>query len=428
MKDLYLSSIKNEDLENLRNLYLKEIKNIAEEDKNNEVNLVNSYLGFLLKVFKFDDLDFPLKYEVLEEIWKRNLRVLLKFSRMLLSDNNFEYFYDYEKVVYVLTKYSLNNKSNLLKELKLDKPNNELWQWPFFDSSSSNNGLEITNWDLSLYIDKFISNWETLSNIVSYYNNKWNIRLSELKKEDNIDDIRNNIETQKIDYIYNILDHYEYFSNEFNLSEYIEEIKSLKNNKDNDNYKQIVLFLSNIQFINNWTIKDELLNIIWEINEIKIEDFELIEDEEEKVKLFEYLKKVNSENKSLGLIFFNSDLRWADKNSTWIEDLIYEYKTSHYILESKDSKRINNMLNLYSRKWKLVSVIYLDKSMLLMLDTKDNVRHDEVLVFNLKDKKTTNEYFEKNMKNIIKDFIINKLNTNEWKNFKILQKSKFFIS
>ena len=41
------------------------------------------------------------------------------------------------------------------------------------------------------------------------------------------DDIRNDIETQKIDYIYNILDHYKYFSNEFNLSEYIEEIESL---------------------------------------------------------------------------------------------------------------------------------------------------------------------------------------------------------
>jgi hypothetical protein len=45
---------------------------------------------------------------------------------MLLSDNNIEYIYDYEKVIFLLVKLSLNNNNNLLREIKLDKVNNEL--------------------------------------------------------------------------------------------------------------------------------------------------------------------------------------------------------------------------------------------------------------------------------------------------------------
>jgi hypothetical protein len=68
MQDIYLSIKTNEEIENLRNSYLKELNNIEESNKNDEINLINSYLDLLLKAFEFDDLDFPLKYELLEEI------------------------------------------------------------------------------------------------------------------------------------------------------------------------------------------------------------------------------------------------------------------------------------------------------------------------------------------------------------------------
>lgn len=424
MKDIYLYSKSIEDLEKLRNYYLKEINNIEESNKNNQVYLVNSYLSLLLKVFEFDDFDFPIKYEVLEEVWKRNLRVLLKFSRMLLSDNNIEFNYNYEKVTYILVKYSLISKSNLLKDLKLDKQNKELWHWPIFDSPCSNKSLEITNIDLNLYIQEFINNWwniwETLSNNIWYFSNKWR----ELSKEDNIDSIKNEIEEEKLDYIYNILNHYEYFFNYwFNVNEYLEEIKNLKNNKDN--YKQIVLILSNIQFVSNWNIWDELINLIWEINEIKDIDFDLIEDEEEKIKLFQYLQKVNSENKSLGLIFFNNDFKWIEDSKKWIEELIYDYKW-YFVWYSKDKKRTQNTLNIYSRQSKLRVVVYNNNSILYIID-KNKIINNDVLVFNINNT-ITKDYFDKNMKNIINDFIKNNLNKNEWNNFKLSAKSKFFIS
>jgi len=62
MQDLYLSIKTNEEIENLRNSYLKELNNIEESNKNHEVNLINSYLELLFKAFNFNDLEFPLKY------------------------------------------------------------------------------------------------------------------------------------------------------------------------------------------------------------------------------------------------------------------------------------------------------------------------------------------------------------------------------
>ena len=68
MKDLHLSIKTNEEIKNLRNSYLNELNKVEELDKNNEVNLVNSYLHLLFKAFTFDDFEFPLKYELLEEV------------------------------------------------------------------------------------------------------------------------------------------------------------------------------------------------------------------------------------------------------------------------------------------------------------------------------------------------------------------------
>lgn len=421
MKDLYLQTKTKEEVETLRNSYLKEINNIEESNKNDEVNLVNSYLSLLFKAFEIDDLDLPLKYELLEEIWKKNQRVLLKFTRMLLSDNNSEYIYDYEKIVYLLFKLSLTNKDNLLREIKLDKANNELWKWKFFDNPQSNKWIEIINKDLDLYIQEYIKTWDyikTINNISS---------IEDLKNED-ISKNNNNINNESItlNLLYSSFFHQDSFLID---DDYVKNnLDSLNNiinntNKNNSNLKQILLFLLNLELQKKWNISKEILNLInW--MSFDENDYDLIEDVKEKENLLKILKN-NNDNYNLWLIFFNNDFKWVKETKKWLEEIVYLYKW-YFVWFSTDEKVMKNTLDINSRKSKLKLVIYNKNITLYVLDKEKRV-NDEVLVFTI-NTAISKDFFDKSMKKIIDDFFARKLNTSKWDNFSVYQKSNFFLN
>ena len=421
MQDIYLSIKTNEEIENLRNSYLKELNNIEESNKNDEINLINSYLDLLLKAFEFDDLDFPLKYELLEEIWKKNQRVLLKFTRMLLSDNNIEYIYDYEKVIFLLVKLSLNNNNNLLREIKLDKVNNELWKWDLFDNPQSNKWIEIINNDLDLYIEEYNKTWnyiKTISNI----SNKFKSRNQDISFNNNI--IIN--EDKTLDLIYKSLLHQEEFiiANDY-LSNNLKDLKNIisNENKNNSKFKQILLFIVNLEFQKEWNISSELLELLKWFT-FDIDDYELIEDVEEKENLLKVLKN-NNDNYSLWLIFFSNDFKWVKETKKWLEEIVYLYKW-YFVWFSTDEKVMKNTLDTNARKSKLKLVVYNKNITLYVLD-KENRINNEVLVFNINNT-ITKDYFDKSMKKIIDDFFARKLNASKWDNFSIYQKSRFFLN
>lgn len=355
-------------------------KEIVEEwVKNNDYDLLIQVFSFLFYYEK--DLNF--KFDLLDLCIERNINLSMEIIKFLIYKEEINY---YDELLSFITRVSIKFKENFLEEI--------IWKTEL--SIFINKYLESKSLIKALNLIEKDKKWESLSLLYALIRNKKDFLINSSYFK------RNSYNYKKLLFSYD--------------KSLIKEFNNL------DTYKKVVLYFLSIEFKSDFYIWELDLIELLEWLELNVDDYDLIYKLEDKERLLDWLKDINN-NKNIWLIFVNNDFKWLKNNKKWLEELIYKYP-NFFIWYSKDKLKIKECLNIYARKWSLKIVIN-NKDLTLYFLEKWNKRNDDILKFDINEDITMN-YLNWKMINTINDFLDNKLNNSNWKNYKVVQKNTFF--
>lgn len=355
----------------------KEIVN--EWVKNKDYDLLIQVFTFLFNYEK--ELNF--KFDLLDLCIGRNIKLWIDIIKFLIYKEEINY---YDELLSFITRVSVKYKENLLEEI--------IWKTEL--SSFVNKYLETKSIIKALNLIEEEKKWESLNLLYSLISNKKDFLINSSYFK------RNSYNYKKLLFSYD-----KFLIKEFN---------------NLDIYKKVILYFLNIEFKDDIYISEFDLIKLLKWLELNIDDYDLIYKLEDKERLLGWLKEINN-NRNIWLIFINNDFKWLKDNKKWIEELIYKYP-NFFIWYTKDKLKVKECLNIYSRKWSLKIVIN-NKDLTLYFLEKWNKRNDDILKFDINEDITIS-YLNWKIINTINDFLDNKLNNSNWKNYKIVPKNTFF--